>query len=312
MPHGPPTLRSVTCSRGRSPGRSAGGRSSRPARGCRRRSPPGCAAGRAARALFERTSTIRGALPSSMRRRRSADADARHAQEPVEAPPLRPLDDDVEQERAPEEQRARRRRGSRGRKAARSIAPWKRTPSARALPAQSSVPPAVNSEEAGKRRARGARERRRDGGIPGDELREEKGREAVRFEEALGLAHAGVGRERHLAERLEDLLSVAPAEEEPDRVGRDRRDQRGGEEPSERQLAVRRERARHEERRDRGDRDAELLEEDVQEDEPDAVLEDEARELVHVSSRPSTRRDGRRDRRRGARGRAPRALRRRA
>src|SRR5664280_519290 len=163
-----------------------------------------------------------------------------------------------------------------------------------------------------KRRSRCTRERRRDGGLPGDELREEKRREAVRVEKALGLSHAGVGGKRHLAERLEDLLSITPAEEEPDRVGRDRRDQHGGEELSERQLAVRRERARHEERRDRGNREAELLEEDVQEDEPDAMLQDEARELVHVSSRPSTRTRPTRARRPGTRGRAPRALRRRA
>src|ERR1019366_7637115 len=138
-------------------------------------------------------------------------------------------------------------------------------------------------EEAGKRRACRPRERRRDGGITGDELREKKGRETVRVEEALGLADAGVGGEGQLAERLEDLLPEAPAKEEPDRVGRDRRDECRGEEPAERQLALRRERARHEECRNRGDRNAELLGENVQEDETDAVLKDESAELVHVS-----------------------------
>ena len=48
-------------------------------------------------------------------------------------------------------------------------------------------------------------------------------------------------------------------------------DERGGEELSERQLAVGREGARDEERRDGGDGNAELLDEDVQEDEADAV-----------------------------------------
>ncbi len=123
---------------------------------------------------------------------------------------------------------------------------------------------------------------------PGTNFAKRRDARPYAVEEALGLAHAGVGRERHLAERLEDPLPIPPAEEEPERVRGHRRDQHRGQEPSERELAVRRERACHEERRDRGDRDAELLEEDVHEDESDAVLEDEARELVHVSSRPST------------------------
>ena len=162
-----------------------------------------------------------------MRRCSSSGRDAGHAQDPVEAPPLPPLD----QRRrgasaAPRTTSARLPIAVRNSRA-RSIARWNtiRRRDAGSRPDERAR--AVVEQKSDKR----ARRWRRPAAAPPSRSRERTSRRGARrnphFSKIdVGLPDAGVGRERDAAEGLQDPEAVTPAQLVPERVRDDGGDDR--------------------------------------------------------------------------------------
>ena len=77
-------------------------------------------------------------------------------------------------------------------------------------------------------------------------------------------------------------MPLAPADQIPDGVGEERADERRAEDGGEVHTAARRQGAGDDQRRQSRDRRAELLQEDVDEDEHQAVLGELEKELLHT------------------------------
>ena len=121
-----------------------------------------------------------------------------------------------------------------------------------------------------------ARERRRDGGQARDELRQHERQSPPALKANLRLPHAGIGRERHAAQQLHHAAAVAPAGDVPERVADAARNERDAEYRPGRKLSLGRQRAGDDQRRGRGNRQADLLQQHVRENERQPVLRDQA------------------------------------
>ena len=138
---------------------------------------------------------------------------------------------------------------------------------------------------------RRAGKRRRDRRESRNELRHQQRLHPPPLEIRLGIPHAGIGRERDAAEQTQNAIAVAPPEHEPDVVGDERRDERADHHVRRRNLVVARQRAGDEQRRHGRNRRADLLCENVQRDERDAVADADPldrSDVVHGNRLPTT------------------------
>jgi hypothetical protein len=126
--------------------------------------------------------------------------------------------------------------------------------------------------------AQDARERRRDGADAGDELAEHERPPAPALEAQRGLADARVRRERDPAQDPQHPRAVAPADQVQRAVADHARGERDGEQRGDRVTAVGRQAAARDQRRHRGDRHADPLEQQTGEDECECVSLEQIRQ----------------------------------
>ena len=225
------------------------------------------------------------------RGRELVDGDARGGDEARQAPALPRLVDDVHGEQRADERRRERRVLAHPREQpldlrAEQVAGAHRRPDPQRCARES------RGDERGKAHVERARDRRRNGREPGHELRHDDREEAVALEDALGLAHARVGRQRDAAQELQHAVAVAPPRPVPQEVRDHRRGDRDREHPKARQPRAGGQRAGDDHRRHRGDRKPELLQEHVEADERHAVLDQGCSQFVHARGEESGGADG--------------------
>src|SRR6185295_12563495 len=146
---------------------------------------------------------------------------------------------------------------------------------------------AIPEEEGADGLAHGAGERRRDGAETGDEFGVGERRHPRPLEEVLGAAHAGVRREGEPADRAQHPVALPAADEEPDRVGQERGEERHDQEGRQIEPSASGEGAGDDQRRKGWDRHAELLQEDIGEDDEQAVLDEAGDDLFHAVKIPA-------------------------
>jgi hypothetical protein len=113
----------------------------------------------------------------------------------------------------------------------------------------------------------GPRQRRRHGREAGHEFRDHERRQSPLLENRRGLPDAGIRRERDAAQGLQDLEAVALSERVPEGI-RDERGENGHEEDAgSGEVFLHGQGAGDHQNRDRGDGQAQLLEDNIDEDE---------------------------------------------
>ena len=132
----------------------------------------------------------------------------------------------------------------------------------------------------GERDARRASERRSEQRDAGNELRNEEHVEPEALEPRLRLTHARIGRERDAAQYPHDPVAVTPAGDVPRDVGDDAPCQRHREHCDRGQFSPGREPSGNDQRRHGRQRNPDLLDEHVAEDDCQSVLTDDGREVV--------------------------------
>src|SRR5476649_2473543 len=130
----------------------------------------------------------------------------------------------------------------------------------------------AETEEAAVAGAHGAGQRWRDGVEAGDELGHDQRFRPPAVEVVFGLADAIIGRQRNAAQQLEDALAVISPGAEPEIIADQAGDHADDEHRQPAGVAVDRQRAGHDQQRERGDGQADLLDQYDGEHDQHAVL----------------------------------------